>query len=153
MGVKIPPPAPASNLSEILAYAFWMRKQGYRPSTIQAAIITLKAVAKKANLFDPDTVKIHLASRRVSDSRKEKIYVDLARFYKFKGIRFQIPRYHRVDTLPFVPLEKEVDQLISACGKKMATFLQFLKETGIRPREAWALRCRMKGQFDKLFQD
>ena len=140
--MKVPPPAPASSLSEILSYGFWMRKQGYRPSTIQAAISTLKSIAKKAFLLNPDAVKTHLASRKVSESRKEKICVDLARFYKFKGIPFQIPRYHRVDTLPFVPLEKEVDQLVSACGKKTATFLQLLKETGIRPGEAWALRWK-----------
>jgi integrase len=140
--VKLPPPALPSNLSEILSYGFWMRKQGYRPSTIQAAISTLKALAKNAHLLDPEAVKTHLASRKVSDSRKEKICVDLARFYKFMGIPFQTPRYHRIDTIPFVPQEKELDQLISACGKKTATFLQLLKETGIRPGEAWALRWK-----------
>jgi integrase len=140
--VKIPPPAPTSSLSEILAFGFWMRKQGYRPSTIRSTIDTLKAVAKKANLLDPEAVKMHLASANVSVGRKEKICQDLARFYKFKQIPFQMPRYHRIDTLPFVPQEKEVDQLISASGKKTATFLQLLKETGIRPGEAWALRWK-----------
>jgi integrase len=37
-------------------------------------------------------------------------------------------------------LETEIDALISGCGKKTATFLQLLKETGIRPGEAWNLR-------------
>ena len=106
--VKVPPPALPSNLSEILNYGFWMRRQGYRPSTIQAAISTLKAVAKKTN---QDAVKTHLASRNVSVGRKEKICVDLARFYRFKGILFQMPRYQRINTIPFVPQEKEVDQL------------------------------------------
>jgi integrase len=138
-GVKIPPPAPEPNLSEILAFAFWMRKQGYRPSTIHAAVSTLKAVAKKANLLNQDAVKTHLASISVSVGRKEKICQDLARFYKFKQMPFQMPRYHRNDTIPFVPQEKEVDQLISACGKKTATFLQLLRETGIRPGEVWRL--------------
>jgi len=46
-GVKLPPPALPSNLSEILAYGFWMRREGYRSSTIQAAISALKALAKK----------------------------------------------------------------------------------------------------------
>ena len=77
-GVKVPPPAPASNLSEILAYGFWMRREGYRPSTIQAAISALKAIAKHANLLHPDAVKTHLASRKVSLGRKAKICEDLA---------------------------------------------------------------------------
>jgi hypothetical protein len=82
--VKIPPPAPTSNLSEILAFGFWMRKQGYRPSTIRSTIDTLKAVARKTNLLDPEAVKTHLASASVSVGRKEKVCQDLARFYKFK---------------------------------------------------------------------
>jgi hypothetical protein len=88
---------------EILAYAFWMRKQGYRPGTIQAAISTLKAVAKKASLLDQDAAKTQLASLNVSVGRKEKICQDLARFYKFRQISFQMPRYHRNDSIPFVP--------------------------------------------------
>jgi integrase len=119
-----------------------MRREGYRPSTIQAAISALKAIAKHANLLNPEAVKTHLASRKVSLGRKAKICEDLARFYKFKHIPFQTPRYRRIDTIPFVPQEKEVDQLISGCGKKTATFLQLLKETGMRPGEAWALRWK-----------
>jgi hypothetical protein len=47
-----------------------------------------------------------------------------------------MPRYHRNDTIPFAPHEEEVDELISACGKKSATFLQLLKEIGKRQRVA-----------------
>jgi hypothetical protein len=67
-----------------------MRKQGYRPSTIRATIDTLKAVAKKTNLLDPETVKMHLAAASASVGRKEKICQDLARFYKVRQIPFQI---------------------------------------------------------------
>jgi hypothetical protein len=55
-----------------------MRREGYRPSTIQAAISALKAIAKHANLLHPDAVKTHLASRKVSLGRKAKICEDLA---------------------------------------------------------------------------
>jgi integrase len=34
----------------------------------------------------------------------------------------------------------EVDQLISGVGRKSATFLQLIKETGVRAGEAWSLR-------------
>jgi integrase len=33
---------------------------------------------------------------------------------------------------PFLPLMEEVDQLIAGCGKRTATFLQILKDTGAR---------------------
>jgi integrase len=144
--VQIPPPAlyaePTGVTGELFNYAFWMQKQGYRPSTTRSSISTLKAVAKKAKLLNQDAVKTHLASMKVSASRKEKICQDLARFYKFKQTPFDVPRYHRIASLPFLPQEKEIDQLISACGKKTATFLQLLKETGIRPGEAWELKWK-----------
>jgi integrase len=42
--------------------------------------------------------------------------------------------------LPWVPLEREVDALIAGCSRKVATFLQTLKETGMRCGEAWRLK-------------
>jgi integrase len=37
-------------------------------------------------------------------------------------------------------LESEVDQLIAGVGRKAATFIQLIKETGARPGEAWNLK-------------
>jgi integrase len=42
--------------------------------------------------------------------------------------------------VPFIPLEAELDQLIGGAYKKLATFLQLLKETAMRSGEAWRLR-------------
>jgi integrase len=117
-----------------------MQKEGYRPATIRNAVKTLKSLAKKTNLFNVDTTKDYLTKAQVSENRKVKICEDLARFYKWKGIHFNRPRYNKIETLPFIPLEMEVNQLISAMGKKTAVFLQLLKETGIRPGEAWDLK-------------
>lgn len=39
-----------------------------------------------------------------------------------------------------MPLEGEIDQLISALGPKTATFLQLIKETATRLGEAWNLK-------------
>ncbi len=49
------------------------------------------------------------------------------------------PRYQRIEQLPFIPLETEIDQLISKLGKKPAAFTQVVKETGARPGEVWRL--------------
>ena len=53
--------------------------------------------AATSTLLNPDAIETHIASCEVSESRKEKICVDLDRFYKFKGIPFQTPRYHRIE--------------------------------------------------------
>jgi integrase len=41
--------------------------------------------------------------------------------------------------LPFIPLEKDIDELIASCGKKLSAVLQLLKETGMRIGEALRL--------------
>ena len=64
---------------------------------------------------------------------------DLARFYRYKNIPFDRPRYKKTEKIPFIPLETEVDQLVSGISKKGSTFLQLLKETGMRCGEAWNL--------------
>jgi integrase len=44
------------------------------------------------------------------------------------------------ERVPFVPSEIEVNELIAGCNPKTPSFLQLLKETGIRSGEAWQLR-------------
>jgi len=127
-------------LGEILSFGLWMRKQGYRESTIQPCIRSLRAMAKRTNLLNPESVKTYLASAQLSENRKEKLTHDLTRFYRYNNIRFEKPNYRRIEKIPFIPLETEVDQLISGAGKKTATFLQLLRETGARPGEAWNLK-------------
>jgi integrase len=127
-------------LGEIVNYGLWASKKGYGYSTIEASVRALVSIARQVNLVDSEATLGYLAKLAVSESRKEKLATDLQRFYQFKGIPFTPPRYRRVQRLPFIPLESEFDAVISACGKKTACFLQLMKETGIRPGEAWNLR-------------
>ena len=117
-----------------------MRKQGYRHSTIKYCIQALKSIARRANVLQPESAKAYLAYAEISESRKAKLTEDLARFYAYMHLTFDKPNYRRIEKLPFVPLEVEVDQLISGVGKKTATYLQLIKETGARAGEAWNLR-------------
>jgi integrase len=117
-----------------------MQKQGYRPSTTHYCIQAIKSVARRANLLDPESTKTYVATANVTEARKAKLIEDLYRFYRRKHIPFEKPNYRRIEKLPFIPLESEVDQLIAGVGKKAATFLQLIKETGVRPGEAWNLK-------------
>jgi len=65
---------------------------------------------------------------------------DASRFYARLKIPFNRPRYKRIETLPFIPLESEIDQLIAGVGQKSAAFLQCIKETAARPGEAWSIK-------------
>ncbi|MEM3766694.1 MAG: site-specific integrase [Candidatus Bathyarchaeia archaeon] len=42
--------------------------------------------------------------------------------------------------LPFLPHEREIDDLIAGCNGKIATFLQIIKETGARAGEVFNLK-------------
>ena len=73
-----------------------MRKEGYRESTIRPCIRALRAIAKRTNLLNRESVKSYLASTDLSENRKEKLTHDLSRFYKWKHIPFEKPTYRRV---------------------------------------------------------
>ena len=122
-------------LSEILQLAFWMRKTGYRNSTTQTCVRALKGLARRTNLLEPESVKSYLANAKLSENRKTKLLEDVSRFYAYLKIPFNRPRYKRIETLPFIPLESEIDQLIAGVGQKSAAFLQCIKETAARPGE------------------
>ena len=96
----------------------------------------LRSVARRADLLVPESTKCYLAGAKLSEARKALIVQHLARFYTYKRIPFDKPHYVPVDTLPFIPMESEVDQLISGVGKKTTVYLQLLKETGaLTPRK------------------
>jgi len=71
--------------------------------------------------------------------RKELAVECYSNYLVYAGGTWSPPKYCRVDTLPFIPTEGEIDQLIASCGSKTSTFLQLLKETGARCGEAWQL--------------
>lgn len=117
-----------------------MRKSGYKESTVRSSVKALKAVARRADLLNPESVKAHLATSGLSENRKQTVVEHLDRFYKWKRIPFARPMYHKIRLVPFIPLESEVDALIAGVGAKTAVFLQVMKEIACRPGEAWALK-------------
>lgn len=47
----------------LLSYAFWIKKQGYRESTIRPSVRALKVIAERKDLLDLEEVGEHLAMR------------------------------------------------------------------------------------------
>jgi integrase len=117
-----------------------MQKKPYREATIRSTLACIKSIANHSILDNPESVREYIAQAKVSESRKCILVDAAARYYDFKQVRFVKPIYRKIQKLPFIPLEREVDDLISGANKKTATFLLLLKETGLRPGEAWALK-------------
>jgi len=117
-GVRIPSPAPFHGTpalpvealtpeltTSIFQHAYWMQKQGYRPSTVRAAVKTLRAVGRRCDFLDPETFKDYLSKAKYGENRRDKILGDVDRLYKQLGIKWYRPISRRVETLPFIPLE------------------------------------------------
>jgi len=127
--------------SVLFNFAWWMKKQGYAESTIKSRVKLLKIMARRgADLHNPESVKEVIAKQKWSLGRKENAVIAYSSFLKMTGGSWDPPRHKRVEKLPWVPLENEIDQLIAGCSRRVATFLRLLKETGMRPGEAWQLR-------------
>jgi integrase len=127
---------------KIVEYSFWMLKQGYAESTIENRRRFMETLMKRgANLFDPESVKEVIAKQKTWSDNTKSIVVDAYDiFATLNNLTWEPPTYHKTESLPFIPLESEVDQLIAGCGKKVAVYLQTLKETAMRPGEAWRLK-------------
>lgn len=132
--------------SELFNYSWWMKKNGYAESTIRVWTNTLSTLKKLGgNLSDPESIKVVLTSAKCqkinkgkpwSQARKHIAIASYDLFLKMNGQTWNPPRCKVTRKLPFIPAEKEIDALISGCGKKTSVFLQLLKETGMRCGEA-----------------
>lgn len=122
-------------------YAWWLKKQGYAESTIEGWTKILRILSKRGvNLDDPESLKDGIARQEWSLGRKENAVDAYTSLLGMHGQKWNPPMYKRVSKLPFIPQETEIDQLIAINGKKVAAFLQLLKETGARSGEVWSLK-------------
>ena len=93
-----------------------------------------------ADLTNPDSVLTVLATNGWTEANKGVFIVAYQSFAKTFNLPWQPPKIRVERKLPFIPTEKELDQLIAGCGRKTASFLQVLKDTGARTSEASKIR-------------
>jgi integrase len=128
---------------KIVEFSFWMLKEAYAKSTIKTRTKIIKRLAKLgADIFDPESIKEIIAKQQWSSARKCIAVDAYTCFLQMQGLKWNPPIYNRIRKLPFIPTENETDQLIGGCNKRMATFLQLLKETGVRCGEACQLEWK-----------
>jgi len=127
---------------KIFQFAWWLKKEGYRDSTIKSKIEILQRLVRLgANLFDGESVKTIIATQKWSDGRRANVIYAYTLFAAWAGVKNWVPpRISIEEKIPWLPLERELDDLISGCSLKISCFLQLLKETGFRAGEAFRLR-------------
>ncbi len=87
-------------------------------------------------LSEPESIKAVITSSSWANSTKTVIVAAYQKYAVLNNIKWTPPKYAQTRKLPFIPLEKEIDELIACVGRKMAVILQTLKETGARIGEA-----------------
>jgi integrase len=129
---------------KLVEYLWYMKKQGYAETTVQTYASILKLLIKRgADIFDPESVKKVIAQQTSWGSgRKWNVVKAYTLFLKMQGLTWEKPKYKPIETLQFIPTEKEIDALIAGSSKQMALFLQILKETGARRGEAYNLKWK-----------
>jgi integrase len=126
---------------KIIEFAWWLKKDGKSEATIEGRVKLLYVLTKRgASLYDTESVKDVIAKQQWSNGRKNNAVDAYSSFLRMVGGQWQAPLYQTIRKIPFLPKETEIDQLIAGTTKRMATFLQMLKETGARCGEIWTLK-------------
>ena len=126
--------------NKIAEYAWWLKKDGKSEATILGRVKLLRRLVKRgANLYDPESIKKTIAEQAWGNGQKNNAVDAYSSFLSMVGGTWEPPAYKVVRKIPFIPKETEIDQLIAASSRRMAIFLQLLKETGARCGEIWQL--------------
>lgn len=129
-------------IGKLVEFSFWMQRQGYKESTTVSRGHRLRRLVKLgANLWDPESIKEIIATQKNwSEARKLAMVHAYNLFARWQGIKWQKPFYKPPYKLPFIPMEREIDDLIAGCNQHIATFLRIGKETGARAGEIFGLK-------------
>jgi integrase/predicted RNA-binding Zn-ribbon protein involved in translation (DUF1610 family) len=131
-------------------FYLYLEKEAYCETIGYPNLIKYLAT-KGADLHDPESVKTVIARMTRVNKQGETVKVKNGTkmlycaaydvFCKMLGIQWQKPSYRQEEKEVYVPFESELDALINgAKSRRMATYLQTLKETFADPSEALRIR-------------
>ncbi len=125
---------------KMLEFAWHLKKQGRSLNTIKTYnSLLMKLLFLNADLGDSESVKEVLTRDDIHHNTKALMVTAYNSFLKFLGGTWDKPIYNFKPKIPFIPLEKEIDELIAGCSRRTCTLLQLLKETGMRIGETLRL--------------
>ena len=100
----------------------------------------LKALRRKLNLWNVESVRNYIQDAPFKNGYKNSLGYVYSDWCEFQGFEYKHLRLHTEKSLPYIPLEREIDQLIGVfTHSKYGAMLQLLKETAFRPIEAMRL--------------
>jgi integrase len=90
--------------------------------------------------LNPEAVISFLNSVSWSSGTKDLVLDAFKDYLRMEGLRADLPKVRVEEKLPFIPSESELEALITATRGRLTVFLRLLKETALRPIEAWRLK-------------
>jgi integrase len=118
-----------------------LKRDGYSSNTIAHCNYYLKLFERKGiNILHPEKVKAFIADQKWQTNSKATAVATYGIFATHMHLQWTPPRYKYDQKIPFIPTEKEIDDLIAGCGKKTSLLLRLLKETGARVTEALRIK-------------
>jgi hypothetical protein len=104
-----------------------VKKEGYRESTIWRYAKLVRTLANHTDIYDAESVKAEIAKQTWFEGTKELACDAYALLAKSRGFSFERPRYQRIEKLPFILLETEIDVLIIGTGPRTSAPFSFSK--------------------------
>jgi integrase len=148
----------------LLQYELWLQKEGYGKNCRYLSCIRM-LINSGADPYDPESVKCVIAKKQWKNGVKMQACYAYDAMTRMLKLEWEAPRYRQEEAFPFIPDEKEIDAVIlGARSKRMAAYLQTLKETMADPSEALRLRwidingnvitinCPVKGHYPRPIQ-
>ena len=120
-------------------------QKGMAETTIARNITNLEWIVKNTDLNDPFKVWQTIDQQETWKYGTKQIVASAYKNFS-KLFKKQLPedlnfnKWIIFERIPYVPLETDIQQLISGSNYRTSTFLQLLYETGMRSGEAWRLR-------------
>lgn len=119
-------------------------QRGYAETTILRNVENIAWIANHAGLDDAFKVwDLIENNKKWANGTKQIVasaYKNFAKiFNKPLPPDLNFTKWVQTERIPYVPIERDLLELISASNYRIAPFLQLLFETGVRSGEAWAL--------------
>ncbi len=119
----------------------YLKDKGLAETTIEYKLGLIRYLELRFNLYESEAIREHIKRLTCSKRRKNNIGYAYKDWCNWKGSDYIIDYFKEGEAkLPYIPTERELDQLIAGFGPKYSAFLQLLKETGFRGIEGRRLR-------------
>jgi integrase len=112
-----------------------MKKDGYSENTIEPIGNRLKNLSKHVNLDSPDEVKEFIARADWSNRYKDNMANAYNHYTVFHSLPWNRPTYQRAYIIKKLPLESDIDLIVSYTKTRNRVAFTLIKECGLRPIE------------------